>query len=335
VARRTIVIGMGVVAQFWLPALRARDDVELVALVDPDETRAAETAAAHGVPAPVFGALDEALGATGPDLAVVLTPPALHRPVCERVLAAGCDVFCEKPLADTVPDARAIVDAAAAAGRVLSVMQNRRHQPAIARLREGIASGAIGELVQLCADMFMAPSRTVAHLVDEPHPLLLDMGIHTFDQARFLAAADPVAAVCHELHPPQSLYAGAAAAVCTFELDDGSVFSYRGSWVAHGFETSYDSAWRLVGTDGTAVWDSVGTPGRSTGDGSREDWPAEPPRDTTGHAAAIDVLLDALAAGRPAPTDGADNLKSLAMVLAAIRSSAEQRRVTIAEVLAG
>jgi predicted dehydrogenase len=331
--RRTVVIGAGVVVHFWLGPLEARDDVEIVALVDPDEARAAQAAATHGVAAPVFGGLDEALRRTGPDLAVVLTPPALHRPVIERVLAAGCDVLCEKPLADTVADARAIVAAADAAGRVLSVMQNRRHHPAIVRLREGIANGTLGGLVQLCADMFMAPTREVAHLVGEPHPLLIDVAIHTFDQARFLAAAEPVAVVCHELDPPHSRYDGAAVAACTFELDGGSLFSYRGSWLAHGFETSYDSAWRIVGARGTALWDSVGTPRYATSEEPGEEWPVEPPRDRTGHAAAIDVLLDSLAARRPAPTDGADNLNSLAMVFAAISSADERRRVTIAEIL--
>lgn len=330
--RRTIVIGAGFVARFWLPALAARDDVDVVALVDPDDGRAAELAATHAVVAPVYRSLDDALRRTEPDLAVNLTPPALHRPVIETVLAAGCDVLTEKPLAPNFADARAIVDAANAAGRALSVMQNRRHHPAIVRLREGVESGALGDVVQLSADMYMAMRREVLHFVGEAHPLLLDMAIHTFDQARFLTGADPVAAVCHELHPPHSWFDGAAAAVCTFELDDGSLFSYRGSFIAEGFETSYDAAWRIVGARGTAVWDSVGAPAFAAGEEREERWPVAPPRDVTGHAAAVDVLLDALAAGRPAPTDGVDHLRSLAMVFAAIRSAEERRRVTIAEI---
>jgi predicted dehydrogenase len=332
--RRVVVVGAGLVARFWLPPLLARPGVEIVAVVDPDTRRAADAVAAAGARSPVFGELAEALGATRPDLAAILTPPALHRRVAEELLDAGCDVLCEKPLALTMDDARAIVAAAQSAGRHLAVMQNRRFQPGVQRMREGIAGDAIGWPVQLCADMFMRPPHVPAHLDAEPHPLLLEMAVHTFDQARFLAGADAEWAFCHELRPPGSDFAGAAAAVCTFGLEGGASFSYRGSWSADGFPTPWDAAWRIVGPSGTVRWDGTGAPACSVrGEGPPVEWPVAPPRDATGHATALDVLLDALDDDRPAPTDGADNLRTLAMVLASIRSSRERRPVTIAEVL--
>jgi predicted dehydrogenase len=66
--------------------------------------------------------------------------------------------------------------------------------------------------------------------------------------------------------------------------------------------------------------------------GARATHPVPPPRDATGHAACLDDLLAALRSGRPAPTDAADNLHTLAMVYAASKSAREGRRVMLDEV---
>jgi predicted dehydrogenase len=60
--------------------------------------------------------------------------------------------------------------------------------------------------------------------------------------------------------------------------------------------------------------------------------PVPAPRDATGHAACLDALLGALDSGRPSETDGADNLQTLAMVFAAIRSAEERRTVAVDEI---
>ncbi len=338
---RVLVAGAGLVARFWLPPLLARADVEVVGLVEPDDARARAVAETHGLACPRYATVEDALGDLAPGLFVNLTPPAAHRAVVELALERGWDVFGEKPMATTLEDARALVQHAKAAGRRFVMMQNRRYQPAIRRLRAGIAAGEIGEPVLLCADMFMAPVHDNTYLHAMEHPLLMEMAVHTFDQARFLSGAEPVAVHCVELDPPGSWYGGPAAAVCTFELSNGAVFTYRASWVAPGFPTSYDAAWRIGGPLGTALWDSYGDPvcevalerteplGPAPVRGSV--WTAEPPRDATGHAVCVDAALAALADGRPAETDGADNLRSLTMAFAALRSAAEGRRVRLHE----
>ena len=58
-------------------------------------------------------------------------------------------------------------------------------------------------------------------------PLLLDMAIHQFDQARFVAGVEPVAVSCHEFDPAGSWYEGRASAICTFELAMGRLLLSR------------------------------------------------------------------------------------------------------------
>jgi predicted dehydrogenase len=337
---RAVVVGAGVVAGFWMEPLRRRADV--VALVEIDDDRARDALARFELDCPALSSLDEALSSVSPDVVVNLTPPEHHRRVTEQALDAGCHVLTEKPMAGTFEDAAAMVQAARRAERTLAVMQNRRHHPAIRRLRQGVVDGDIGPLMALSADMSMAPRHAAAHLPNHPHPLLLDMAVHTFDQARFISGADAVRVVCHEFTAPHSWYAGAAAAIATFELDDGVVFSYRGNWISAGFPTSYDSAWRISGGDGTAIWDSFGAPAcevavgpppdRGAAEVRRTIWDVPEPRDRTGHLAAVDDLFEALESGTVPETEGAANLGTLAMVFAAIRSAEERRTVDLEEI---
>jgi predicted dehydrogenase len=343
---RVVLVGVGGVSRFWLPVLAVRPDVEVVAVVEPAATRAATALAGHGLAAPTFATITAAAAATDADLAINLTPPHLHRASVEEALAAGLDVLTEKPLADTLADAVALEAIAREAGRTLAVMQNRRHHPALAGMRAALVAGRIGRTGLVGADMFMAPRFVPDHFVRAMrHPLILDVAIHTFDQARFLTGLDAVAVTCLEREPPGSGYAGAAIAVCTFELEDDVPFSYRGSYATPGFPTSWDAAWRVAGDRGTLTWDSVGDAACESLSGAaasdlfepvvRTTIPGSRPGDTTGHAGAINALLDDLGAGRTPPTIAADNLQSMAMVFGALASAARGgERITIAETLA-
>jgi predicted dehydrogenase len=339
---RIAVVGVGSISQFWLPILRDRPDVDVVALVDVDVEVARMAAERDGVSAPIFRTMESAVEATAPDVVVNLTPPEMHRPVVEAALGLGCHVLGEKPIATTLQDAQALVSAAEKAGRTYAVMQNRRFEHGIRTLRDGLAAGRIGSVTMLACDFFKAPHFGGFRDTMES-PLLLDMAIHQFDQARFLLGADPVAVSCHEFNTARSWYRGDATALCTFELGDGPVFSYRGSWSAEGFGTSWNGSWRVVGTEGTALWDGEGDPVAEIAHApeapellypvEREEWERTWAGET-GHAGCLDETLAALAQGRRPETDASDNLQSFAMVLAALTSAREGRRIELGELVA-
>jgi len=336
---RIAVVGTGSISQFWLPLLRDRPDVDLVALVEVDAEVARGAAERDGVSAPVFRTLEGAVEATAPDVVVNLTPPEWHRPIVETALGLGCHVLGEKPIATTLEDAEALVRAAEGAGRTYAVMQNRRFEHGIRTLRDGLAAGRIGSVTMLACDFFKAPHFGGFREAMES-PLLVDMAIHQFDQARFVAGVDPVAVSCHEFDPAGSWYQGRAVAICTFELADGSVFSYRGSWSAEGFGTSWNGSWRVVGTAGTALWDGEGDPVAEIAHAPEEPDLLYPVKHAewerawdgpTGHAGCLDEMLAALAQGRRPETDASDNLKSFAMVLAARASARERSRIELGQ----
>ncbi len=342
-AFRVAVAGLGLISTEWLRSLAARDDVEVVALVDPNTAGAEAQRTAFGLTCPVLADLATAIPRERVDLVVNLTPPALHRAVAETALAGGCDVIVEKPLAGELTDAVALVLAARATERTVAVMQNRRYHPAVRLMRDAVASGRIGTLVDVSVDMFLWHRYPNTFLTEIDSPLLRDMAIHQFDAARAISGADALTVQALEWSSPTSWMSGAAGATAAFELSNGSVFSYRGSWVAEGASTSYDGAWRVGGTQGTFIWDGAEHLRLETVE--RPDGPYEPgvthpvdepvaQGDMTGHAKGLAAIFDALQAGRTPETVAHDNLLSLAMVEAAVRSSSERRTIKIGDVLA-
>ena len=335
---RAVLVGCGGISQAWLKPAQTIPGLEIVGLVDLVEASARERAAQFGLEAAEIGSsLARMLEHTQPDLVFNCTIPEAHTDVTLTALAHGCHVLSEKPLADSLAHARQMLDAAQAAGRLFAVMQNRRYQPEIRAVRAYLQSGDIGALTTVNSDFFLAPH--FGGFRDEmEHVLLLDMAIHTFDQARFLSGADPVSVYCKEWNPSGSWYARDASAVAVFEMTNGLVYTYRGSWCAEGLPTSWESDWRIVGARGTLCWD--GGPGmaaevatRVTGFNAEHRAGVIQPYGgdkTGGHGGLIRDFIECLRAGRIPETVGTDNVKSLAMVFAAIESAESGRVVEIA-----
>jgi predicted dehydrogenase len=312
----------------WLEAIRADPDVELTGLVDLDADLARTVAAD---PAVVTGAdLATVIAAARPDAMINVTVPEAHRSTTETALAAGLPVLCEKPLAPTVAEARAMVDASARNGRLLMVSQSRRYSPQVAAFRRLITR--IGPIGTVNCQFFKAP-RFGGFREEMDNPLLLDMAIHQFDLARLLTGADPLTVGCDAYNPSWSWFAGNAAAEATFLLSDDTRFTFSGSWCAPGLETSWNGSWRVAGAAGTATWDGDHAPAAQLADGTV--LPAELGTEPEGIAGSLAEFVRCVRTGESPDSAAARNIVSLAMVEAAVRSAAGGRRVTIAEILAG
>jgi predicted dehydrogenase len=285
--------------------------------------------------------------ATGDDVAKVIadsgadtvfdcTVPPAHPQVVTTALDAGCDVLGEKPMAESMDDARRMVDAAERAGKTYAVIQNRRYNPNIIRYRDAVQSGEIGNLTTLNADFYIGAHFGGFRDVME-HVLLVDMAIHSFDEVRFISQRDPVSVYCHEWNPNGSWYRHGASAMAIFEMTGGLIVSYRGSWCSEGLNTSWECAWRAIGERGTVLWD-----GFDTIEGERVDKDegfrrptvatvvgAAPPVPYTGHAGVMREFLDSLKNGTTPQTVCTDNIKSVAMVHAAVESAEKGTRVAI------
>ncbi|MBC7235165.1 MAG: Gfo/Idh/MocA family oxidoreductase [Chloroflexi bacterium] len=340
---RAVLVGCGGISRAWLRAVADMEDVEIVGLVDLIEENARARAAEFALQEVAIGTdLGAMLDDLVPDAVFNCTVPEAHLPVTLEALAHGCHVLGEKPLADSMDRARQMVAAAQKAGRILAIIQNRRYDPRIRRFREVIASGIVGPLTTLHSDFFIG-----AHFGGfrdhMEHVLLLDMAIHTFDQARFITGADPLSVYCHEWNPPGSWYDHDASAVAVFEMTGGLVYTYRGSWCAEGLNTTWECDWRAIGQQGSLLWDGAdalrGERVVASG-GFRSElaplWPSpaelpplKPEYKSGGHAGVIREFIDCVRHGGAPETAAEDNIKSLAMVFGAIESARRGCRVEI------
>jgi predicted dehydrogenase len=208
------------------------------------------------------------------DVVDICTPGDSHCEIAIAALAAGKHVLCEKPLANTVEEARAMVAAAeraAARGVRAMVGFNFRRVPAVALARELVAAGRLGAIRHVRA------AYLGAHLLDPEFPLvwrlqaseagsgaLGDLGAHAVDLAQYLAG-DRITGVSAltETFVPERPLADGSGARGPVTVDDAALFIARfaggavGGFEATRFATGHDEGLRveLNGELGSLVWE--------------------------------------------------------------------------------
>ncbi|ODT16657.1 MAG: oxidoreductase [Kaistia sp. SCN 65-12] len=337
--QRAVLIGCGAMSRAWLEAAKTIEGLEIVGLADINADAARARAAEFGLTDIVIAtSIEELIAEAKPDIVFDVVIPAARHAIVSTALAAGCHVLSEKPMAETLDQARDLIARAKAAGKLHVVVQNRRYLEGVRRIRNAIEVGAIGDVTSIHCDFFLAP-HFGGFREQMDHVLLLDMAIHTFDAARFMSGTAPEAVYCREWNPKNSWYKQGSSAAAIFELGDGVIFNYRGSWCADGLMTSWESAWRIIGTKGTLVWDGhqdirAEIAGKAvTGLFSEVAATGIPPLGTSdrtgGHLGVMQDFIAATRGGAEPETVGHQNIKSLAMVFGAIESAETGRRIEI------
>lgn len=281
----------------------------------------------------------------GADIIVNPTVPVAHHPVTVKALHAGIPVLGEKPVTETLPEAISLLAHAEITGTPFMVSQSRRFFRQVRRLRSFVAGHGPTVLTSAFFSLFEEHD---GYRRTQLHPLLRDMGIHAFDAARFITGADPVAVTARGARPEWSVYTHDASVSATFEMSDGSLFVYNGTWNARGLPTYWNSDWRIGAQHGTAIWDGMGAPVLGTADESETERlmaeVAAEEADAAAAAAAGDPEPDQIAAslvefvsalreGRTPMCEIHENLLSFAMVEAAVASVDRGERVEVDELL--
>ncbi len=331
---RCVVVGAGGISGAWFPPLK-EEKVEVAAVVDLRLEAAQARIAEHGLAAEASADLAAMLAKHRPDFVLDLTVPEAHCQVTTTALRAGYPVVSEKPMASSMEEAREMVRVSEQTGKLYMVSQSRRWEPKHDMVRRTVAAGTIGDVTTVNCDFFLG-----AHFGgfrDEmPSPLILDMAIHHFDMARFMSGVDPVAVYAHEFNPKGSWYRGDVSADCIFEMTNGVVFAYRGSWCSEGFPTSWNGQWRVIGERGTLLYEYDQEPRVQVVSGDegfmrpvQDVAPALSPVEKTYFHGGLMEMLTYLRTGQRPQTECHDNIKSLAMVFAAIDSSRRKERVAV------
>lgn len=166
----------------------------------------------------------------------------LHAEVSIKALEAGIHVLCEKPMALTLADAQAMIDAAEKAGRVLMIDQSQRYSPAHKKARQVLQSGLLGRIYHIqttfahpgpegwspTSDWFF--NRSISGFGP-----LADLGVHKCDLVRFLTGLEAVKVCAHKatLEKQGTVEDNSQALV---QFDNGALGTICTSWTCHGTE---------------------------------------------------------------------------------------------------
>lgn len=202
------VIGAGAIGRMHIERILTHGEVSLAAIADPTD---AARALAADLGEPWFSDPLDLIASTTAGAVIVATPNATHTAIGLACVARGITVLVEKPISDTVADARRLCDAAAAAGVPLLTGHHRRHNPILRRARELIAQGVIGQPVSATAMSTWLKPDSYYELSWRRQagggPVLINM-IHDMDLLRFLLG---------EIRSVQAL---SSHAVRGFEVED-------------------------------------------------------------------------------------------------------------------
>ncbi len=335
---RVVLVGCGGMSRRWTAVAKEHPNLDIVGFVDIDKDAACARSQDYGKGDILIGTdLATMLKQTQPDAVFDCTIPEAHTQVALTAFDHDCHVLGEKPMADSMANARLALEAAQKAGKIYAIIQNRRYDPNIRRLRRFLDTEHLGPLTTVNCDFYIG-----AHFGGfrdkMTHVLLLDMAIHTFDAARLITGGDPVSVYCKEWNPPGSWYDHDASAIAIFEMSNNIVYTYRGSWCAEGLNTTWECDWRIVGQNGSLTWDGsqnfrtevISETGGFRSKYTSVEMPEHNKQDRTGgHEGLICEFVDCLINGGTPETVCTDNIKSLAMVFGAIESAETNRPVAI------
>jgi predicted dehydrogenase len=352
------VVGLGWAGQRHLDAYGALDGARVVALAGLEEPARAELARRHGIERHVAN-WEEMLELDGLDAVSVAVPTFLHAPIAIAALERGLHVLSEKPIARNEAEARAMVDAARAAGRVLDVGFNHRQRGDIQKLKAVVDAGRLGRPYYTKAWWLRRsgiPGRgswfTTAELAGGGP--LVDIGVHVLDYSLFLLGSPTVTAVSASTYDllatagfgfspdaSKTSVAGSTGfdvedlATVFMRLEDGGTLLVEASWAAHRVDGDQFGA-TLYGTKGGAelIVDNYAPSGAlriftdDHGVAAETRLTAPPGR---GHAAVVEQFLAKVRSGRWEEHDGAEAIGLARLVDACYRSAAERREIRLAD----
>lgn len=309
-------------------------ELRIVAIGDVDGAAARRLAEEIGGATPFADPLD-ALSMPGVDAVLVAVSSIHHRAIVEAAASAGRDILCEKPLALDLASTDAMLAAVQRAGVRLQVGLMRRHDPDHVRARARIVAGELGRPLLFNSRQYDTDAPPPAILDPKVSGgIMLDMGIHEFDSARFLMGSEVVevqATGSVQVFPEMTAYGDVDTAVVNLKFASGAIGSVELSRrVAFGEDVRTE----VHGTDGSAFIGGLPiVSGSAFGREGGIHWDATPPAMPrfaaayTNQARAFGLSIQR---DEPASPSGADGRAAFLIAKAAERAITDGGTVTVA-----
>jgi predicted dehydrogenase len=333
---RGTLIGCGFFAENHLHAWADVEGASIIALCDRDPGRAADAGRRHGVD-PLYGDAEAMLATERPDFVDIATTVQSHRPLVELAARYRVPVICQKPFAASLVDARAMIAACADAGIPLMVHENFRWQRPIRAVAEVLQSGVVGKpyfgRISFRHDFNIYDKQP--YLATDERFVILDLGIHLIDVARFLFGdVVTLAARTGTINPAVR---GEDTAMLLLDHAGGAVSIVDTSFYAHRDPSPFPQTFIEIDGDKGSIQLTHGYSMRvmtTTGVTVRDVSPVIRPWTTPPFEAVQDSVfnieqhwVECLKAGIEPDTRGADNIQTLALALSAYEAAATRQSV--------
>jgi predicted dehydrogenase len=311
-------------------------DLAIAGLVDLDPERLERVGDELGVPAARrHRDLERALAADA-DLVVLAVPTPLHRELSVAALRAGHHVLCEKPLAPSLAEARALREEVRGfAGRYM-VGEQYRFADGVENLRRAIADGMVGRPAYIQHDFLrpgsaprQTPPNSWAH---DPDSAIAEMSVHHFDMWWRVTGQPTVEIRAESFNPPFNPPGRNFGHTMRATLADGTHVHYLAARALTRRQTTFYGSLTIVGEEGALSWDGEGgavtlTRPLPSHDRRRQHLATGPvsfvERQADGASTTVVMIRELVAAireGRPHQCDVDDNWPSFATAMAALES---------------
>jgi len=217
---RGALFGCGMISQYHLRGWNRIPEVEIVALCNRTFSRAEQRRAEYVPEARIYQDLESMLAHEQLDFIDVLTTPKLHARHCLEARRANLHVICQKPLCDTLEEARSLVAAMRESPRLFAVHENHRYRPWFQRVRAAFQRGAFGKVSLLRIEHLIATEPREAYKNEAETGVWLEYGSHLVDMMRsLLGEPTRVHARMHRLNP---LVKGESLAHAVYEYPEAT-----------------------------------------------------------------------------------------------------------------
>ncbi|MED3932218.1 Gfo/Idh/MocA family oxidoreductase [Priestia megaterium] len=326
------VIGCGSIAQHrHLPEYKMNEQVELVAVCDINTERANSVAQQYGVKA--YTNYEELLASSTVEAVSVCTPNYLHAPISVAALNSGVHVLCEKPMATSEEEAKAMIEAAKINGKKLMIGHNQRFVASHQKARELIEKGEIGKIYSFRTAF--GHGGPEGWSVDGKDSWFFkkdeafigamgDLGVHKTDMLRYILNEEIVEVGAFVESNAKDFANVDDNAVCVLKTESGIIGTLAASWAYNGKE---DNSTIVYGEKGILRLEDDPTYSLvaqyATGEVVNYELGKIQSNDEGGQSNShvIEQFVDAVAEDKESPVPGEEGLKSLAVILAALKSS--------------
>ncbi len=328
---RCVQVGVGGFGNRWLDAMAKTPSVQHEAIVDIKEEALEKALAKTGLSQDqAYTSYNVAFEETDADFALIVVPPFYHEEVAQAAFDNGLHVLTEKPMAHEMDSAKRMVARSENEGLALMVSQNYRFRTWIRSARKFLEKGELGEISHASVSFRLNPDwGPFRQKMDDV--LLIEMSIHHFDMLRYLLDRDATTVYATTWNPSWSWFRGDCAAAISIDMEVTPVL-YEGSSVAFGAHTGWNGEWRVECEHGSLDYsESLGLRQIhfEKGDSGVDLVPLPCEDQEYSLLEWVSSLRDA----RLPETNGLDNLKSLAMIFAAISSKSSGQPVQVGDLL--